>query len=459
MKGLIFSLHPFFLPLNLCWGMNFWEYSRLCRHIWPTNLRWISDGIWPLCVEPGVGISLSFLRCTFTACPLNEPYTTTTVCTPHLPRAPRLSQQSLKKRDPSCPLWLGICSVGLMPRVKACHGTFFKNTYQPSRFCFSPPEVAESGSRSGANMFDVPLRPARGPVSLEQDEPNEVIIVDSPRSETPSPLPIAHSAPTTPREHQTETAEIKAKRILEAPDGPSKAQLLDLFESLPRSLYRRTDGGDGGYSTSFVVGGVNPRSSSLPLHLCSSHPCFVRTVTRFIKAACPGHKFSTFVLRRGCSGRIHRDCKNGPCPSLLIGLNDQLEGDGLWIHDKVGSCMKRHLGQDLWGTVVPIQTPFVFDARKTLHAGHLSDATLAPFRVVLVAFTTLNARFASPVVRANLEDLGFPLPTAEDMHMQDRTILGECPKRLRQLTFHEALHLTKEVDEAHDVIEVLDSQD
>ena len=58
-----------------------------------------------------------------------------------------------------------------------------------------------------------------------------------------------------------------------------------------------------------------------------------------------------------------------------------------------------------------------------------------------------------------LEDLGFPLPAAADMHMQDGSILGECHKRLRQLTFLEALHLWREVDETHDVIEVLDSQD
>ena len=458
-EGIDFSLHPFFLPLNLCWGMNFWEYSRPCRLIWAINSRLISDGTWRPCVELGVGISLFSSRCTSTACPLREPYMTTIVCIPRQPRAPHLSQQSRMMRDPLCPFWQGICSVALMQHVKACHGTFSKNTYQSSRFCFSLPEVAESESRPVAVMFDVPLRPAWRTVNLEHDEPNEVTILDSPCSEIPSPPTTPHSAPTIPHIHKAETTETKAQRILEAPDGPSKAQLLDLFESLPRSLYRRADGGDGVYSTSFVVGGISPRSSSLPLHLCISHPNFVRTVTKFVKAACPEHKFSTFVLRRGCSGRIHRDCKNGPCPSLLIGLNDQLEGDGLWIHDKVGSCMKRHLDQDLWGTVVPIQAPFVFDARKTLHAGHLSDATLAPSRVVLVAFTTLNARFASPVVRANLEELGFPLPTTADMHMQDGIILGECPKRLRQLTFHEALRLTKEADEAHDVIEVLDSQD
>ena len=143
----------------------------------------------------------------------------------------------------------------------------------------------------------------------------------------------------------------------------------------------------------------------------------------------------------------------------MVGLNDKLEGEGLWIHDKVGTCIKRHLDQDLLGTVVSIRAPFVFDARKTLHAGHLLDASLAPFRVVLVAFTTINARFTAPRVRVQLEDLGFPLPAAADMHMQDGSILGERPKRLRQLTFLEALHLSREEDETHDVIEVLDSQD
>ena len=319
-------------------------------------------------------------------------------------------------------------------------------------------------------MFAVPLKPAFGTVNLHgypdpsesavgQLEATEVVLVDSQSSDTSSSLPVVHPIPRAPREHRTEAVETRAKQILEASGRPSKEKLLELFDSLPRSLFRRTDGGDGGPSTSFVVGGVNPRSSTLPLHLCSSHPHFVRAVTSYIKGACPNHKFSTFVIRRGCSGRVHRDCKNGPCPSLVVGLNDKLEGEGLWIHDKVGTCIKRHLDQDLLGTVVSIRAPFVFDARKTLHAGHLLDASLASFRVVLVAFTTINARFTAPRVRVQLEDLGFPLPAATDMHMQDGSILGECPKRLRQLTFLEALHLSREEDETHDVIEVLDSQD
>ena len=357
-----------------------------------------------------------------------------------------------------------------MPRVKACHGIPCDNTSQSSRFCFNQPEVAGFGSRLGPNMFAVPLKPALGTVNLHDhpDSPEattglhaatEVVEVDSQRSDVLPEETVARFTGTASSECRTETVEARAKLILETFGGPSKAQLLDLFNALPRSLFRRADGGDGGSSISFVVGGVNPRSSTLPLHLCNSHPNFVRAVTSYVREVCPSHKFSTFVIRRGLSGKVHRDCKNGPCPSVVVGLNDCLAGDRLWIHDKVGSCTKRHLDQDLLGTVVPLRAPFVFDARKTLHAGHLSDVSLAPSRVVLVAFTTINARYTEPRVKVQMEELGFPLPDAEDMHMQDGVVLKECPKRLRQLTFLEALHLTREEDEAHDVIEVLDSQD
>ena len=239
----------------------------------------------------------------------------------------------------------------------------------------------------------------------------------------------------------------------------SRAQLTDIFRMLPRSILRRAGGEDGDNSSvAYAVGGVNPRSSSYLLNLCNSHPCFVKLVTSFVRLLDPQHKFSSFVIRRGCYSRVHRDSKNGPYPSLVVSLSTPALGDGLWIDDKIGGTLKEHLGQSLPGTIVPLDAPFVFDARKVLHAGHMSNPELASSRIVLVAFTTLNARFVEPRVKFMLEDLGFPLPQPGELSMHDRSRPQDDVPRLRQLSVREAFNLPSRVGDLHDVIEVLDSQ-
>ena len=167
---------------------------------------------------------------------------------------------------------------------------------------------------------------------------------------------------------------------------------------------------------------MNPRSSSALLNLCNSSPHFVRIVTKFIHQIAPNHKFSTFVLRQGCFGKVHRDMKNGTCPSLVVNLFKGSEGDGLWIHDIMGSHYKQHFTKHLPGTVVPLEEPFIFDARKVLHAGHVASRETAPSRVILVAFTTLHACRVEPRVTRVLQDLGFPLPGEQDLCMHN----NEC---------------------------------
>ena len=154
--------------------------------------------------------------------------------------------------------------------------------------------------------------------------------------------------------------EQRAEEILRKFAGPTRALLMEIFNLLPRSILRRSGGEDGeNSSVTFAVGGVNPRSSSYLLNLCNSHPCFVKLVTSFVRMLHPQHKFSSFVIRRGCYSRAHRDSKNGPYPSLVVSLSSPALGDGLWIHDKVGSTVKEHLGQSLPGTVIPLDAPFV----------------------------------------------------------------------------------------------------
>ena len=202
MMALIFSLHLISLLLSPCLVMSSWECLRRCLNTWPINSR---------CVDPGVGTSLSFLRCTSIACHWSVHYRTTTVCTRRLPEALHPSRPSQEKIDPSFNFWQWTCSVVSMPRVKACHGISCNSTYQSSRFCFNQPEVAGSGSRLGPNMFAVPLKPALGTVNLHghpdppeaavgQLEATEVVLVDSQCSDIPSSSSVVHPNPLAPRE-------------------------------------------------------------------------------------------------------------------------------------------------------------------------------------------------------------------------------------------------------------------
>ena len=78
----IFSLPLTFLPLNLCLVMRSWESWRQCLNTWPINSQWISGLICERCVDPGAGTSLSFSRCTCTACHWSAHCRTTIVHTP-----------------------------------------------------------------------------------------------------------------------------------------------------------------------------------------------------------------------------------------------------------------------------------------------------------------------------------------------------------------------------------------
>ena len=103
--------------------------------------------------------------------------------------------------------------------------------------------------------------------------------------------------------------------------------------------------------------------------------------------------------------------------------------------------------------------PFVFDARRTLHAGHVAHSHRIPSRVVLIAFTTLTLTQLQVVPRAMLCGLGFPLPRPCDPHSHGPMNDFGAPCRGRQLTIEEALNPPVAQTNLHDVIEILDSQD
>ena len=442
---------------------------RLCHIIWHTSLLLTFGAIYGSCVGPGDGTLLFSLSCICMPCRWKERLRTIIVST-RLPLPETRPFHNLQpKRDPSWTFCFWICRVDTMQPVKVYLGTTYECTSLPLRSCWPPQNLTGSVSSRVANMFTVALKPATQVVTLSETLETSVEVDSPPPTETPtSPVEPAVSLLTTTPDHAghmypshtQDAAERRAVEALHQQSGPTKEQVLEAFCLLPRSVLRRTGGDDDeGLAVSFAVGGVNPRSSSCLLNLCNSHPSFVRLVVSFVKKISPTHKFSTFVVRRGCYSRVHRDVKNGPCPSLVVCLSTTEVGDGLWVHDRVGTSYKRHFGRELPGTVVPLDAPFSFDARKILHAGHVVDPNKAQSRIILVAFTTLNARYIEPRVRGLLQVLGFPLPRDDELHMHDRTSIRDEVPRLKQLTMKEAMALAQEVEVVHEVIEIVDSQE
>ena len=181
-------------------------------------------------------------------------------------------------------------------------------------------------------------------------------------------------------------------------------------------------------------------------------------VNRFIRSWAPLHPYSTWTLKQGGRDTPHRDTRNGPTKTWLMCLTSCDPVEGLWIADRLGRVYKRHKGEDLAGSVLNLDQPETFDARRNLHAGHVREPSRAQSRVVLIAFSTLNAATVTPPTRRQLQDLGFQVPGkalfSEAIHGPGT---GDEP-RLKQLTLEEVLHLSQDCKDKHDVIEVLDSQ-
>ena len=247
--------------------------------------------------------------------------------------------------------------------------------------------------------------------------------------------------------------ERSALRLTNNPQAPSSTDILHLFQQLPRSRLRR-----GSDRSMYIVCGANSRCTNSVLTQCVDTPYFCMAVNRFIRSWSPMHPYSTWTLKQGCRDTLHRDTRNGPTDSWLMCLTPCEPEEGLWIADHIGGVYKRHRGEELAGSVLNLCQPVTFPARRNLHAGHVSDPSRAQSRVVLIAFSTLNAATVSPQVRQQLVDLGFHVPSRALLREATHGPGSGDEPRLKQLTLEEALHLPQDRKDKQDVIEVLVSQ-
>ena len=174
---------------------------------------------------------------------------------------------------------------------------------------------------------------------------------------------------------------------------------------MPRSRLRQSPGGP------FLVSGVSPRTRDTGLTHSSEMPFMSMAVNKYMAKQCPTHLHSTFVMRRGVVDRVHRDCRNGPTHSSIVALTESKPGEGLLVQDSVGSTCLSFRGRELIGTVFSLEQPFIFDARKRLHAGYILPTTVASSRITLVTFASIHCSTLSDPVRCSLLRLGFPVPS------------------------------------------------
>ena len=303
-------------------------------------------------------------------------------------------------------------------------------------------------------LLPVPSHPTNVAQTSEAPSPGSLAVHSAVR--VPSNPTPRHPAPSRPHFGMTEDIrlepiESEAMRILDLDRPPCQLDIERLFDMFPRFMLKRGEG-----SCSYIVGGASPRCRESLLTLSIDLPYFCFVVNKYLYWAAPAHKYTTFVLRRGAVDKPHRDTRNAPFPSLVQAFRTPCwERDGLWVQDALGTVTKHHLNEPVVGRIQPLRMPYVFDARRHLHAGHVHDPSRVSERLVLVAFSTIHTSTLSEAMRSRLFGLGFNVPSPYECYVALHGSVPGEPPRLRQLSLHEYFSLEPSEDSKHDVIEVV----
>ena len=316
---------------------------------------------------------------------------------------------------------------------------------QPLDLCSPVPNAASTGNKALAPTPRLP-EPHPSCVSTEALAPQQQVT--------------RHPAPLWPDFGMTEDIRLQpieqeAMRVMKLDRPPCQLDIEHMFDMIPRSMLKRGDRG-----STYVVGGASPRCRESLLTCSIDLPYFNFIVNKYIHWVAPAHLFTTFVLRRGAVDKPHRDTRNAPFPSLVQAFRTPCwDNDGLWVQDFMGTVMKTHLNEPVLGRVQPLRMPYIFDARRLLHAGHVHDEQRMLERFTLVAFCTLHTSTLSVAMQSRLYGLGFNVPTARECYLALHGCIPGSPPRLRQLSLHEFFQLEDSEAAPHDVIEVVHVHD
>ena len=177
----------------------------------------------------------------------------------------------------------------------------------------------------------------------------------------------------------------------------AKSQIEELWHLIPKSQLCRDPNNPTGR---YIVFGANPRKHDCVTSPTLNLPHSFRMLCTFIRQSHPSFTFSTVSLRFNMFSKPHRDTRNAPNPSYIHSIIPT-SGGNLWVADADGAQVMVCDDVPVYGRILDIQTqPQLFDARTTLHGTLKWEGDS---RLVLVAFTTLNAA-SSPFVVAQLAE-------------------------------------------------------
>ena len=185
-----------------------------------------------------------------------------------------------------------------------------------------------------------------------------------------------------------------------------QADVLRLFDCLPRSAPPR--GGGGG--TSFATGAFAKVKVGLRSNV-AVFPRATEVLAAFVRQSAPAHKFTTIVVFDSVQTTPHRDQQNSFLPNLVVPVSSFTQGS-IWVQSSNGPSTRMIDGAELRGVSLPVcDGPVLFDARQSVH---LTDAWTGR-RVVLVAFSMSAIDKLSPEAAARLTTLRFALPSHDDV--------------------------------------------
>ena len=191
----------------------------------------------------------------------------------------------------------------------------------------------------------------------------------------------------------------------------TKAQLLELWDALPRKLIQKDKNTPEGC---IAVFGANPRNTSILTNAAIQLPNVYEVLRTFVTQCDATFRFSCICIRQNGCREPHRDTRNLGS-SLVIALTEHENGGGLWLADPDGPVTQIHQGLRVPGVIQHLDRPFRFSARSRLHA---TQPWKEPRRVVLVAFTPLGS--------LDLQSTGYPEHRAKQSRIHD---FFQAPKR------------------------------